>query len=377
MKLLFISLMEGSTWGGSEELWYRAAQAALKQHTVTVCVFHWDHEPAPIGRLRKLGAAIVKVQRRAAYPLLKRVRTRFLGEGHVQGFNDLKAFDPDAICVSQGGTFDLGYHAAFYELITGMAKPFLIVSQHNLEHGGIVPAVFRNPIMDALQKASHVFFVAARNRAVAERQLAAAIPNASIISNPVNIASIGIRPFPPTNTSLKMACVARLDCGYKGQDLLMEALSSTEWRNRDFLLQLFGAGPDESYLKQLIEFYGLGNKVYLAGKTADIDRVWEEHHVLVLPSLSEGTPLSMVEAMLCGRPVLAADVGGIDQYIETGKTGFLVATASVKALRSALEDLWEQRNQLEQLGINAYHHALAIVDRNPEQTLLNKMTSLT
>lgn len=369
--------MEGAVWGGSEELWYRTALAALaQQHRVTICIFHWNEEPVAIQHLRKAGAQIVKVQRKAAYPLFKRIKQRVAGEGSIKEFAKLIAFKPDVICVSQGGTFDLGYNTPFYQLVKRLAKPYMIISQHNVENGGIVPSIFRNQIIEALNNAVHIYFVAERNKKVAERQLAYSIHNTSVISNPVNLTSTGVKQFPSMEQGLQMACVARLDCGYKGQDILLEVLSNHKWRERQFYLNLFGKGPHEEHLRYLIELYKLGNKVTLVGKTNDIDEVWQQHHVLLLPSLSEGTPLSMLEAMLCGRAVVATNVGGIADYIVNGVTGFLAPVASVEALDTALENMWQEKQRLAAIGLAAYEHAMAITDLQPQETLLSKLLTI-
>jgi glycosyltransferase involved in cell wall biosynthesis len=126
-----------------------------------------------------------------------------------------------------------------------------------------------------------------------------------------------------------MACVARLDCDYKGQDILLQTLSTEQWRERDFQLNFYGAGPHLEHLLQLIKLYHLQEKVGVQGYVQDIDRIWETNQILVLPSLSEGTPLALVEAMLSGRAALTTDVGDSAAYVLDGKTGFLAAVASV------------------------------------------------
>lgn len=374
MRIIFISLMQGAPWGGSEELWFRTAKYALAQkHEVTVCVYDWLQEPEAIGLLRNAGALIVKIKRPNPDSIVKRILIKF---SKIRSFSKLKKLNPDVICLSQGGTYDVGYNSDLQSLLFKYQKPYVLISQYNVEYGGIVPENLREKIVQVFNNAANIFFVADRNKIVAERQLATILKNASVIGNPVNIKKAGIRAFPSSVKELKIACVARFECRYKGQDILLEALATERWSNRDFSLEFFGSGPDQNYLENLVTHFQLSDKVKVIGKTNDIDKVWEEHHLLVLPSLSEGTPLSMVEAMLCGRAVLATDVGGISDYIIHGKTGYLAPVASVSALSTVLEEMWLQKDNLKVLGINAYNHAIEITDLNPEQTLLNKLTSL-
>jgi L-malate glycosyltransferase len=109
----------------------------------------------------------------------------------------------------------------------------------------------------------------------------------------------------------------------------------------------------------------------LQGHVSNIDQVWETNQVLVLPSLSEGTPLALMEAMLSGRTAVATDVGDNGRYVLDGETGFLAQTASFNCLTASLEELWNNRGNLMQLGKNAFHHSLEITNLHPEGCLLN------
>jgi glycosyltransferase involved in cell wall biosynthesis len=79
-------------------------------------------------------------------------------------------------------------------------------------------------------------------------------------------------------------------------------------------------------------------------------QIWRENHVLVLPSRYEGLPLTIVEAMLCGRPIVATDVAGHSEVINDGVTGFLAEAATVKSLERSLERMWEHRENLQNIG---------------------------
>jgi glycosyltransferase involved in cell wall biosynthesis len=167
-----------------------------------------------------------------------------------------------------------------------------------------------------------------------------------------------------------MACVARLEIRDKGQDLLLEALADPVWRERDFQLDFFGSGPDREILEDLISFYGLGDKVRIVGFESDIRKIWDEHGLLVLPSLSEGTPISLIEAQLCGRASLVTHVDGTPDWVEEGMTGFLAEAATVHHLLLALERAWENRHRWREMGAAARVACLAKRDADPAGTLL-------
>jgi glycosyltransferase involved in cell wall biosynthesis len=95
------------------------------------------------------------------------------------------------------------------------------------------------------------------------------------------------------------------------------------------------------------------------------------NQVLILPSLSEGTPLALMEAMLSGRAALSTDVGGNATYIRDGDTGFLADVASVSCIATAMEKVWASKAELSEIGVRAFNHALKITDLHPEKTLLD------
>jgi glycosyltransferase involved in cell wall biosynthesis len=78
----------------------------------------------------------------------------------------------------------------------------------------------------------------------------------------------------------------------------------------------------------------------------------------------------MIEAMLCGRPVVATPAGSVGEWVEDGSGGFLVARPDAPALAEALERLWTRRADLEAMGRAAYDHAARRRDPNPARTLL-------
>ena len=167
-----------------------------------------------------------------------------------------------------------------------------------------------------------------------------------------------------------MAGVARLEAGRKGQDILLEVLGSNGWHSRDWRLRLFGDGRDRIYLRALTEHYGLAQRVEFCGHLDDIRTVWKENHLLVLPSRGEGTPLALVEAMLCGRPAVVTDVGGNAEWVEDGQTGFVAEAPSAKSLAVALERAWLAKTDWAQMGIRARQSALHRFDKSAGKSLL-------
>ncbi|WP_133273813.1 glycosyltransferase [Hymenobacter radiodurans] len=373
MRIAFVSLMRVLPWGGSEELWFKAAKLALADgHTVSTLTQKWETVPDKIKELRFLGADnyfYYKPQFSIAERLAIKLKVKS-STGEI-----VPTVVADVYVISNGTTWDFVQHRMVIENILSQGKPYILINQHNYEHGNIVTGLNRDYAIKVVQHASMNFFVAKRNMETAERQLAHFINSAQIISNPVNIAVKAVKPY-VTSSQLQIACVARIDCDYKGQDILLQALATHKWRDRNYHLSLYGTGPHLNHLQHLIYLYELQAKVSIKGHVNDIDKIWEENHILVLPSISEGTPLALVEAMLCGRTALVTDVGDNAQYIIDGVTGFLSSTASVKCVSLDLERLWENRENIQEMGRKAFEHASGITDLHPEKTLIKFIESL-
>jgi glycosyltransferase involved in cell wall biosynthesis len=104
-------------------------------------------------------------------------------------------------------------------------------------------------------------------------------------------------------------------------------------------LRILGDGPLREALAAQIEGLGLDGSVELAGEVTDVGRHLDEADVFVLSSRSEGMPISVLEAMSAGLPVVATDVGGLSEVVVDGTTGFLVPAGDADALASRLHAL--------------------------------------
>ena len=368
MKIAFVSLMSGFAWGGSEELWFRTAKLALSEgNTVYTLTKRWPNTPDKIAELQNLGAH-TNFYFQPDYSISDRIQIKLkLKKYHPYIVPEVTA---DLYIVSTGTTFDFIYYRPIIDKVLKPKSQYILISQHNFEFGSLIIGSQQTYGINIIKNAAHFLFVSERNLNTAIRQIAFPITNAQVISNPINIKKAAKKPY-PASPKITMACVARLDCYFKGQDILLEALSTEKWKKRDFSLKFYGTGPHLEHLQMLILLFDLQNKVTIEGHVNNVDQIWETNQVLVLPSISEGTPLALIEAMLSGRTALATDVGDNGKYVLNNSTGFLVDVASVKCLSDGLEELWHERENLLQMGERAYEHALRITDLNPEQTLMN------
>ena len=117
---------------------------------------------------------------------------------------------------------------------------------------------------------------------------------------------------------------------------------------------ILGSGEYQEQLQKQIDSLKLANKVFLAGFIPDASRYLEACDIFVLPSLKEGLPYALMEAMAAGLPAVATRVGGIPDLIEDGIEGMLVPPKDAPALTHALGALIEDPHLRRRLGISAH-----------------------
>jgi glycosyltransferase involved in cell wall biosynthesis len=360
-RIAFISGMDGAAWGGSEVLWSEAAlRAVAAGATVMASVTRWPELPSALATLERRGAI---VDRRPRSSLAGRITSRavralFRRPGWTPSWQRIVAFRPDLVCISHGAT---SCGIDWMHLCHDEGIPYASVCQANYE--------FWWPTDEAaagwrrvFQAARAAFFVSRHNLELFERQIGGTLPTGEVVWNPFNVSWDAAPPWEEPTTAFRLACVARFEPRAKGHDLLFEVLSHDKWRRRHITVDLYGAGPWEASLRRLVAAHGLDGTVRFAGYAADVERLWAGHHCLVLPSRYEGLPLSLVEAMLCGRPSIVTDVAGNTEVVTDDVTGFVAAAPTVRLLDEAMERAWARRCEWREIGGAA---AVAIRERLP------------
>ena len=142
---------------------------------------------------------------------------------------------------------------------------------------------------------------------------------------------------------------------HKGVHLLPRVIAAMRHRGK-IRLELYGEGPHDLSLRAQIAQLGLGSVIRFKGKLQPEAMVgaYECNEALVLPSIwSENQPVCIMEAMACGRPIIASRIGGIPEMIDHGREGFLCAPGDVPALAAALDRLIEAPQQVIEMGARA------------------------
>ncbi|MBM7855889.1 glycosyltransferase involved in cell wall biosynthesis [Desulfohalotomaculum tongense] len=134
----------------------------------------------------------------------------------------------------------------------------------------------------------------------------------------------------------------------KGVEYFLKAASLLKEYQANFVV--IGEGPLRRELMAEAKNLGLKNRVFFVGYRNDIERVLPGIDIFVLPSVTEGLPLTILEAMAAGRPVVASRVGGIPEVIENRQTGLLVEPKNPAELAKAIAGLLEDRQWAEEMG---------------------------
>jgi len=143
---------------------------------------------------------------------------------------------------------------------------------------------------------------------------------------------------------------------WKGHRYLMEAFARLSDKNVQLLI--VGDGPQREALQRLIAELGLDGRVIMAGNQRDVLPWMQAMDIFVLPSYAnEGVPQALVQAMLCGLPVVTTSVGAIGEAVQHERTGLIVEARNVTQLTQALQQLLHNARFCDELGRAARTHA--------------------
>ena len=199
-----------------------------------------------------------------------------------------------------------------------------------------------------------------------------------VVPTGVDLEAIDQQRETDIRTELKLAPSTTVLCAIgrltrvKGHVYLIRALARLARDVPDVHVVLVGDGPEDWRLRSEANAHGVESRVRFLGSRADAVGIMKSADVFVLPSLEEGLPVVLLEAMACSLPIVASNVGGVGELIHHGETGLLVAPAEmwnrraslreapplsadegVAALARAVSTLVRDRRQARSLGANA------------------------
>ncbi|MDX1931943.1 MAG: glycosyltransferase family 4 protein [Capsulimonadales bacterium] len=367
-------------WGGSEELWggtaLRLAKAGHEVHVFKTLV---DDRHPSVNALREAGVVVwdhyrLPVPRRNYY--VRRLPGRWKNgrlAPHIEWIMAyIRGLRPDLMVVSQGENFD---GLEYTELCRRVGFPYVIICQKASDLNWPTDQS-RDQMRHAYRDSVRNYFVSRHNRELTEMQIGTGLENAEVVANPCMTTARAPLPWPESDSEVvRGACVGRLFALEKGQDILLRVLARPKWQERPLEISFFGKGIHSAALREAAEYLGLKN-VRFAGFTTNVTDVWRTHHFLVLPSRAEGLPLSVIEAMVCGRPAIVTRVGGNADVIEDGVTGFLSSGIDPDGLDETMERAWACRHRWERIGCAAANSVRSWLPEDPCSDFKEKLLKI-
>jgi len=169
-------------------------------------------------------------------------------------------------------------------------------------------------------------------RALADRGIPA--DRIAAIPNGVNMHRFADIPR-PSGDAARFLFIGRL-VKEKGLEDLLHAFAGIGDRYPDARLTLVGAGYLMSQLEQMASTLGIGTKVNFLGHRDDIENLMAQHNVGVLPSRIEGLSNTLLETMAAGLPMIASRISGNEDFVTTGKNGWLFESGDRAQLAEVL-----------------------------------------
>lgn len=278
---------------------------------------------------------------------------------HCKGRIDLSAIRQIEEIIQEDGIDVIhahGYKADLYGFAAARrtGKP-IVATCHNWVGGTTALGIYNHLDRFVLKKFDAL---AAVSDAVAQRLLDTGVSPGRVktIANGIAVQAFEQgEPLPelcmPDNKVIGM--VARLDL-QKGFEYLLRAVSELCGKFPDLKVVIVGDGPDRAAIEKMIEEFGLQSSVVLAGQQSNMPGVYAAIDIFVLPSLNEGLPMTILEAMAASKPVVATKVGAIPKVIQHGENGFLVEPKDVDGLRNALASLLADPELCRRIGAKAH-----------------------
>jgi glycosyltransferase involved in cell wall biosynthesis len=144
----------------------------------------------------------------------------------------------------------------------------------------------------------------------------------------------------------------------KGLKFLIYAMQILCKKTEDIELHLIGSGDEQVNLQNLAHHLGIEHKVVFHGQIqkSKLSIYYSAADVTILPSLSEGLPRTMLEAIACGSPFLGTKITGIEDHIQDRKTGFLVEPGNAEALAKKIDSVIHDPVQARMVAMNGSNY---------------------
>ncbi len=158
-----------------------------------------------------------------------------------------------------------------------------------------------------------------------------------------------MKEFNLSDNSVLIAIVARL-VPLKAHEVLLKAVHKLISNGCDIHVLIVGDGPRRKELEDLSQSLRISDRVVFTGYRTDVPQILNLIDIFVLSSDWEGFPMTILEAMASGKPVVCTDVGGNREAVVNGETGFIVPPRDIKFLSESLFKLIQYTDLRKEMG---------------------------
>lgn len=283
------------------------------------------------------------------------------------------------------GFYSIGLCETSIERCVETKTPFHVIVQHvpemvHFENADVCDSRFK-----LYSSANRVIFVSQRNLEAAESGFGFRLKNSQVGINGLTKKTFdrfwkaGRASAPRTSGTASLINVARFSVDYKGQNLLISALGSGKFAEREWSCRFVGGGQDRWLIERLVNNCGsVRGRFQILDRHEAVDDLLLSSDLFLLPSYSEGMAFALVEAAAACRPLVATDVAGARELVISGSTGFLADAATAPSVANALERAFANRSEWPAMGIAAHDLAreTCCLSRYLEKIKLHSLSDL-
>jgi glycosyltransferase involved in cell wall biosynthesis len=341
---------------------------ALDQVPIIASVGHPREPEKPLeraARARRLEVRPVRIGRGpnplGAIELVRHARIEKADVIHTHGYkgNILLGFLPRRvrrvpIIATVHGYTDVGAfdRLALYRLLDGLALAH--VDRAVLVHRGMVATGGLARLRDG-------------RWSVIENGIRLASPDVDV---PADITEICAGRFPV------IGAIGRLSAE-KGFESLLRAARDVLLQHDRAILLIFGEGPERAALERLSSQLGIADRVAMPGYRAEARNCFRLFDVFVLPSLTEGLPITLLEAMQAGVPIVASAVGGVPDALANGDAGMLIRAGDTAGLERAIRQCVDDPAWAARLRVRAHSNSTRFTSHSMARQYLDLYREVT
>lgn len=369
--------MNGAPWGGSEELWYRTALTLAKNGQKVGCaIYAWPDKEQRLLALEKAGCTVFRLPNKKTVSgnFLQKIIQKQNTKAALPKVIDTLPFDEyELVVINQGG---LEVMTSPWQHLYRRLWNYVLLF-HNYNEQDQFTATQKEALSNWIKNARRNMFAAKKAQEVLQQQLGIPINNGDVFLNPISFTPPAAPADYPDlqNGNYVFSVFAALDVNRKAQDKLISCFSSDVWKTRPWILHLYGEGKDRQLLQTTIERNGLQEKIFLKGHTDNVAQAMQNSHLILQITQVDAMPLSVVEAMAIGRPLVVSDVGDMAEWVRHGENGW-VTPFSPPLIDQILEEAWQKRGEWKKMGLRSFELFQQRYPKNIEERFLQQLRTL-